>query len=176
MRQIRELPIDIAWELALHEAWHMGTGGSRANLSGAYLSGANLSDANLRDAHLFGADLSGADLSGANLSGANLRDADLSGANLSGANLSGANLSDANLCDANLRDAIDAAVVRLDMGGWSVCVRSTHTDIGCQHQSNANWLRWTPEDVAHMADGAREWWQAHGDLIRAAIRDVQARS
>jgi len=64
----------------------------------------------------------------------------------------------------------------MDMGGWSVCVRTTHTGIGCEQHSNADWLRWTPDDVAHMAEGAREWWQAHGDLIRAAIRDVQARS
>jgi len=71
---------------------------------------------------------------------------------------------------------VGGGVVRLDMGGWSVCVRATETSIGCEQHPNADWLRWTPDDVAHMAEGAREWWQAHGDLIRAAIRDVQARA
>jgi hypothetical protein len=55
-------------------------------------------------------------------------------------------------------------------------VRSEHTSIGYQIHFNEDWLRWTPNDVADMASGAREWWTAHGDLIRAAIRDVQARA
>jgi len=171
MTTIRDLPVEIAWELALHEAWCTDRGGRRTNLRGANLPGANL-----RGANLPGANLSGANLSGADLSDADLRDANLRGADLRYADLRGADLRGADLYDANLRGATDAAVVRLDMGGWSVCVRSTHTDIGCQHQSNADWLRWTPKDVAYMAEGAREWWQAHGDLIRAAIRDVQARN
>jgi uncharacterized protein YjbI with pentapeptide repeats len=98
MRAIRDLPIDVAWELACHEAWRMGVGGRYANLSDADLSCANLSGADLSDANLRGANLSDADLSCANLSGADLSDA----------NLSDADLSDANLCGANLRGATDA--------------------------------------------------------------------
>ena len=121
MRQIRDLPVAVAWELALQEAWATFRGGRPADLSGS----------------------------------------DLRGSNLSGSDLSG---------------SIDGAIVRLDMGGWSVCVRSTETSIGCETHSNEDWLRWTPENVAYMDPGAADWWSAHGDLIRAAIRDVQARS
>ena len=131
MRQIRDLPIDIAWELARHEAWISRRGGRSANLSYSNLSYSNLSDSDLNDS---------------------------------------------NLRDSDLRGCVGGGVVRLDMGGWSVCVRATETSIGCEQHPNADWLRWTPDDVAHMAEGAREWWQAHGDLIRAAIRDVQARA
>ena len=41
MRQIRDLPVDVAWELALHDTWR------RANLADANLAGAYLVDANL---------------------------------------------------------------------------------------------------------------------------------
>ena len=85
--------------LSEHTEWAAGTGGNRADLSGAYLRRANLRGADLR-----GADLSRAHLSGANLSGAYLRDADLSYADLSGADLSGAHLSGAYLSGAHLSD------------------------------------------------------------------------
>ena len=186
MRQIRDLPVDIARELALHEAWVSGRGGRRAdlsdsNLSYSDLSGSNLRGSNLRDSDLRGSDLSYSDLSCSNLRGSNLRGCDLSVSNLRGCYLRDSNLSDSNLrgCDlrdSDLRGCVGGGVVRLDMGGWSVCVRATETSIGCEQHPNADWLRWTPDDVAHMAEGAREWWQAHGDLIRAAIRDVQARA
>ncbi len=85
--------------LEQHKKWLAGTGGQRANLSGANLSGADLYGANLSEANLSGANLSGADLYGANLSGANLSRANLSRADLSGANLYEANLSGAKNCD-----------------------------------------------------------------------------
>ena len=88
MRQIRDLPLTVAWELACHVAWlNDGKEGRRANLSYADLSYANLSGADLSDANLSYADLSYANLSGADLSDANLRGADLSYANLSGGGL-----------------------------------------------------------------------------------------
>jgi uncharacterized protein YjbI with pentapeptide repeats len=84
--------------LDAHQSWAVGSGGARADLSGADLSGADLSGANLRGADLHSADLRGAYLRGADLRDANLRgaymsDADLSGADLSGAYLRGADLS-----------------------------------------------------------------------------------
>ena len=156
MRQIRDLPIAVAWELALQEAWVSGRGGRSADLSYSDLSYSNLRNSDL--------------------SGSNLRDSNLRNSNLSGSDLRVSNLRGSNLSGSNLRGCAGGGVVRLDMGGWSVCVRATETSIGCEQHSNADWLRWTPDDVAHMAEGAREWWQAHGDLVRAAIRDVQARS
>jgi len=57
VRTIRDLPVEIAWELALHEAWTTGRGGRRVDLSWVDLSGVDLR----------GVDLSGADLSGADL-------------------------------------------------------------------------------------------------------------
>ena len=115
--------------LEAHARWRSGSGGARANLSGAnlygadlygaYLSGADLSGAYLSDANLSGADLSGANLYGANLYGANLYGAYLYGANLYGANLYGANLSDANLYGADLYGAnlSDANLSRANLYG-----------------------------------------------------------
>ena len=159
-----------------------------ANLYGANLYGANLRDANLRSANLYGANLSGANLpdanlrsanlSGADLSGANLRNADLFGANLYGANLSGANLRSANLSGANLAEAIlpeGFRVARLDFGDWSVLVMKDKTTIGCQEHENAEWLKFTPKDVATFAEGASEWWEQHGASVKAVIKDVMGK-
>ena len=55
MVQIRDLPLDIAWELALHDAWR-ATRGRRQ----AHLTRANLTFADLTYAHLTGANLTGA--------------------------------------------------------------------------------------------------------------------
>jgi len=99
MRQIRDLPVDVAWELALHDTWR------RANLADANLAGAYLVDANLAGAYLTHASLAGADLTGANLVCADLAGADLTGANLAGANLTGAYLTHASLAGANLAGA-----------------------------------------------------------------------
>ncbi len=119
------------------------------------------------------ADLRDADLRGASLSGASL-----SGANLRGANLHGANLRDADLSGADLRDVslpIGFKVCRMDFGGWSILVLPEITTIGCQRHSNTDWLRWSPEDVAHFARGAAAYWQQHGDAIKAVIRDVMGK-
>ena len=112
-----------------------------------------------------------ADLRVANLSGAHLRGADLRGANLFEADLRVANLS-----GANLRGAKDSAVCRMDFGGWSICVRATHTSIGCQHHPNADWLKWEPADVAHMEARASDWWRMHGPAVKAAILVVMAKA
>jgi hypothetical protein len=150
---------------------------SCADLRDANLRLANLSDANLMGANLRDANLSCTDLSCANLMGANLRDADLScanlmGANLSGADLRGANLRLANLSDANLSNAKSNSVCRMDFGGWSICIRENETSIGCQTKENAFWLRVEPKDVKSMGDGAQEWWEIHGDAIKATIKCV----
>jgi hypothetical protein len=112
----------------------------------------------------------------ANLSGANLSGANLSGADLSGADLSGANLRLADLSRANLSGAKDGAVCRMDFGGWSICVRATHTSIGCQHYPNADWLKWEPADVAYMHPHAADWWRMHGPAVKAAILVVMAKA
>ena len=88
-----------------HQEWLAGTGGVRADLSGADLSDANLRRADLSSANLCGANLRRADLSSADLSGANLRRAVLRRAVLRHANLSDADLSDADLRCADLRSA-----------------------------------------------------------------------
>jgi hypothetical protein len=94
-------PSAIEWReiLEKHAAWLYGTGGERANLSGADLSGA---------------DLSGANLSGADLSRANLFRADLSEANLFRADLSEAKNSE--LAIALTRILPEGAIV-----GWKKC-------------------------------------------------------
>jgi len=67
-----------------HQKWLAGTGGNRADLSGANLSDADLKWADLRRADLRCANLSGADLGWAELRRADLRRADLRNADLSG--------------------------------------------------------------------------------------------
>ena len=154
----------LAEKLKLHAAWLDGqSDGIRLDLRGADLRGANLRGANLSEA-----DLSEADLSGANLHGANLHGADLRGANLRGANLRRADLSGAK----------DSAICRLDFGGWSICVRSTHTSIGCQLHANTDWLSWTPDssEIRQMHKDASEWWRIHGDAVKACIKCVMAKS
>ena len=143
-----------------------------ANLRSANLSGADLRSADLSDADLRSADLSGADLSGANLGGADLYGADLSDANLSGTDLSSADLGGANLHGANLPETFKIA--RIDFGGWSVCVTREETTIGCQRHTNAEWLKFTTKDVEDFAEGASEWWELYGPVVKAAIKAVQS--
>ena len=123
------------------------------------------------------ANISRADLRWANLSVANLSGANLSGANLSWANLSEANLREANLREANLSGAIDGRVARLDFGGWSICVRSHVTSIGCKSHANESWLAWSPDspEIAAMHGDASEWWRVHGDAVKAVLRCVMAK-
>ena len=147
----------------------------RANLVYANLGEANLRGANLLDAKLFEANLEGADLRHANLSEANLRGADLRHANLEGANLYRANLKGANLSRTVVIGAcINAAICRMDFGGWSVCVYADRTSIGCKTQPNENWLAWTSEseEIKKMHSDAASWWATHGEFIKAAIRHV----
>ena len=142
------------------------------NLSGAYLCCANLRSANLSGADLRGAYLCCADLSSANLSSANLRGANLSGVSLSDADLRGANLSGANLRGVILPKTFKIA--RIDFGGWSVCVTREETTIGCQRHTNAEWLKFTTKDVENFAEGASEWWELYGPVVKAAIKAVQS--
>ena len=146
-----------------------------ADLCGANLRGANLRGADLCGANLYGADLCGANLYGANLRGANLRGANLRGANLYGSYLRGADLCGADLCGANLygADLPDGfRIASLCFGGWGITITPTHTTIGCQTHPNADWLKWSPADVALMHDRAREWWERHRESVCAVIRDV----
>ena len=192
---------ELAEVLRLHQLWlECDEGGVQVNLSYANLRDANLSYANLRDANLRDADLSGANLreanlrsaylSGAHLIGANLREANLRNANLIGANLreanlrnanlrnaylSGAHLIDADLYGANLSGAnITEPICRMDFGGWSICVRTDKTSIGCQTHTNEEWLSYSPDDVDSFAIGAKEWWAKHQSTIKAAILDIQS--
>ena len=96
----------------------------------------------------------------------------LSWAKLSRAKLTEANLTGANLPGANLAEP----VCRMDFGGWSIFVRVNQTSIGCQTHPNADWLRWSPDDVAHMDCRASEWWRVHGDAVKSAIRCVMAKA
>ena len=176
----------LAEVIRLHGMWLRGeTGGLRADLRGANLCEANLCGANLREANLRGANLCEANLRGANLCeanlrganlrGANLREADLREANLRGANLRGANLREADLREANLRGANlpnGYRIASLCFGGWSVTVSQSTTSIGCQKHPNADWLRWSPSDVAHMHEDAAAWWARHREAVCAVIRDV----
>jgi hypothetical protein len=177
---------------ALEEAVAGDAGLRGANLRGANLRGANLRGANLREADLRGADLREADLCdaglrGANLRGANLREANLREADLRGADLREADLCEADLCGADLRGAdlreadlcyanLDEPICRMDFGGWSVCIRSEQTAIGCQVHSNEQWLEWDPDDVDDMHINAAKWWGLHGPAVKAAICVVMAKA
>ena len=164
------------------------SGGVLADLRGADLRGASLSEADLRGADLRGASLSEANLRWANLRGANLRWANLRGANLCWANLRGANLCGTDLSGADLRwtdlrgadlrGAIDGSIARLDFGGWSICVRSSVTSIGCQMHANESWLAWLPEspEIVAMHREAPEWWRVHGEAVKAVIRCVTTKA
>ncbi len=93
-----------------HQKWLAGTGGVRADLSGADLSSVDLSNVNLSRANLCGVDLNSANLSNADLSNINLSCASLSytilrNVNLSGACLRGATLNNAVLFGANMSGA-----------------------------------------------------------------------
>ena len=157
-----------------HAKWLRGEGGERADLCWANLRLADLRGANLRGANLCEADLSDANLRDADLSGANLRWADLRDADLSGANLRGADLRKANLCGA----IVDAAVCRMDFGGWSICVYADRTAIGCETHANEEWLSWTPKSdkIKRMHPHAASWWKTHGDAVKAVIRCVMTKA
>jgi len=108
-----------------------------------------------------------ANLLGANLRGANLRGADLRGADLRWADLRGADLQGANL---------DEPIARLDFGDWSICVGQDETSIGCKTFSNSDWLSFSPEDVSGFDPRARNWWEVHGEAVKAVIRCVESKS
>ena len=89
-----------------------------------------------------------------------------------------ADLHGAYLREADLSGAKDGAVCRLDFGGWSICVRSTETAIGCQRRKNDDWLSWSPESpkIVRMHVNAPEWWRVHGEAVKACIRCVMAKA
>jgi uncharacterized protein YjbI with pentapeptide repeats len=124
------------------------------------------------------ADLSRADLRWADLSWADLREADLSRADLRGADLIGADLSRADLRGADLREAdlsgaIDGNICRMDFGGWSICIRSKKTSIGCKTFGNSFWLNATDNEISLLADGALEYWKKYGLAIKASINTIR---
>ena len=174
------MEVDLQEVVRLHGMYLRGeAGGVMASLAGADLRKADLRCADLRGADLRYASLCNADLRYANLRYASLCNADLSGANLRNANLVGVDLRGADLFDADLRGAKlngakDGAVARLDFGGWSVCVRSTQTTIGCQSHANESWLSWSPDspEIAAMHKDATEWWRVHGESVKSVIRCV----
>ena len=133
---------------------------SYSDLSGSNLSGSNLSGSNLSGSNLRYSNLSGSDLSVSNLSGSNLSYSDLSGSNLSGSDLSGSDLP--------------IRACRMDFGGWSICVYTDKTSIGCQTHKNNKWLesRHTDAFIIDMHKNASGWWEDHGDAIKAVIRNV----
>ena len=172
--------------LANHKLWSAGTGGERANLSGAdlrgaNLSGADLSGANLSRANLSGADLRGANLSGANLSGAYLSGADLSGAYLSRAYLSGAYLSRAYLSRANLngadlgRDQVCSISPVFFIGGtYDVMITDLHIKIGCQVHLSAEWAKFKGRDIEAFG-GRKDEWALFKPAILALAKAHQSR-
>ena len=93
---------------------------------------------------------------------ANLRSANLSGADLSGANLSGANIGGTDL-------------IVYQSGPYTACIQSDNTRIGCEYHSSDDWLSWSPDDVAEMDNGAREYWEESGPIVKAAIMALRAR-
>ena len=118
-----------------------------------------------------------ANLRWADLRGANLRWADLRGADLCRADLSWADLSEADLREADLRwaDLREADLVVIQAGQYAAYVQPYKTRIGCEYHNNADWRKWTPDDVAHMAGDAREWWAQYKSVIVAAMGAVESR-
>jgi uncharacterized protein YjbI with pentapeptide repeats len=147
--------------------------GERADLRWADLSRADLRWADLSWADLREADLSRADLRGADLIGADLSRADLRGADLIGADLSRADLRGADLREADLSGAIDGNICRMDFGGWSICIRSKKTSIGCKTFGNSFWLNATDNEISLLADGALEYWKKYGLAIKASINTIR---
>ena len=117
--------------------------------------------ANLRWANLRGADLRRADLRRADLSEADLSEADFSEADLSEADFSWANLSWANL-------------IVLKIGPYDIYVQKESTRIGCQDHQNEEWISFTPDDISDIDIRAKKYWERYGDVVKAAIRAVQA--
>ena len=142
-----------------------------ASLAGADLTGADLTDADLRGADLSNAALDGAYLAGARLDGANLFGADLSGATLEGATLENTTLRETNIARAQM----PIPIARLDVGGQSVCMRETHTSIGCETHENAQWLAWGPDapEIEDMGAKMAAWWAQYGPAVKAVIAAVR---
>ena len=129
--------------------------------------------ADLRYADLRNADLRQADLWDADLREADLRYTYLWGADLRYANLAGTNLRDANLRQANLRyaDLSDSMRVNYDTK-YKIIVLPDYTCIGCQRKPSEGWISATEDDVAGMADDARDWWRKYGEMVKDIIREV----
>jgi uncharacterized protein YjbI with pentapeptide repeats len=154
----------------VQKAVEAGVSLAYASLAGADLAGVDLAGADLAGADLVGAILVGANLARSNLAGVDLADANLAGSTLAGANLAGANLAGTNLSYARINEPI----CRMDFGGWSICIRSTETTIGCCKRANDSWLQWIPESevIKAMHKDAPAWWATHGAVIKEAIRCV----
>ena len=132
------------------------------------MSGVDLFDANLSHTNL-----SHAKLRGSNLRGANLSESDLSHADLSGANLVGTNLAGTNLSGTDLTGAIDGNVCRMDFGGWSICIRSDRTSIGCKNRPNDWWLTASDAEIDKLNINALAWWRVYGPAIKSTIKVIK---
>ena len=131
-----------------------------------------MSSVDLFDANLSHTNLSHAKLIMANLRGADLSEADLSHADLSGANLVGTNLIGANITGTDLTGAIDGAICRMDFGGWSICIRSDRTSIGCKTRPNTFWLTASDAEIDKLNINALAWWRVYGPAIKGVIKCV----
>jgi len=162
--------------VAEHKKWLAGVGGSRADFSGRDLQGMSFYEKNLREANFCGADCCGVDFSSANLSGATLGSSNCTHADFSGSDLTGTDFHQATITGADFNGAVDGRMARLDFGGWSICVRSSQTSIGCHLEKNEDLLRWEPKDVDDFCMGAFSWWTTHGDAVKAVIRSVMEKN
>ena len=92
---------------------------------------------------------------------ANLRGSDLSETNLSQADLSLANLRGSDLSWANLRgaDLSEAGLIYMQLNQYQVFVQRDKTRIGRYYHDNADWIKWTPDDIKKMAHDAYDLWK-----------------
>ena len=84
---------------------------------------------------------------------------------LRGADLRWSNLRGADLCGADL--------IYMQLNQYQVFVQRDKTRIGCEYHDNADWIKWTPDDVKTMAHDAYDFWKQYKRIIVAAIGSLQ---
>ena len=99
---------------------------------------------------------------------------DFSQCNFLGAYLMGTKLDTRQIHTNCMNNAeLDEPFCRLDVGTWTVTVGPEETCIGCKTRPNWFWLQADDWDIAELAPGAVAWWEAHGDLIKKVIGEIQ---